>query len=497
MFRSTRKHLEEWANPRTVILLTAALIGALWIVVIASAIGSRQQHIELAGDALRRMTHAVEIQTRQQMQLVETLLSACAHWLEENPNRDPRHDPGFRRLLDGFRARTGGLIHLRLLTDDGMLIDSLEETNSTVDEAGRRLLQETGLLNGLTIVAPLSFANSDLPGLSLAIPVKSGAHRLHALLAVLDLPALNSTYERQRSQPQGQIMVLKRDGTLLIHAPEEIGLYGKRLSLAPLLTDPAGQAGNGVVVLERALIDTDDEGGGELATYSLLADYPLVIVVSQASKEALGPWLRQTFWIVLLALGMTIPMAIVAYRSLRLIYTLAAQNEHLAHLKTSDRLTGISTRQHFVKRLAEQLEDLRPDEPPATLLLFDIDFFKRLNDGYGHAIGDQVLISFARAAKSCLRDHDLFGRVGAGEFAIFLPQTPVAKALLAAERIRTKISEIAIESVDGTVRFTTSVGIVETTTEEASTDELLKRAGRTLQQAIAKGHDRVEVSNRI
>lgn len=496
MLRTARKHLEEWSNPRTVIALTAFLIGALWIVVIASASSARQEQIELTGEALRRMTHAVESQTRQQLQLVETLFAACAHWLDENPNRDPRRDPGFRRLLDSLRVKTGGSVQIRLMSIDGTLVDSLEQTTSTASAAERRLFEEIRQANGLTIATPLSFANSGLPGLPFAIPLKNDTHRLLGLLAVFDLPALNSTYERQRNGLLGQIMLLKRDGTLLIHAPQQDSLHGKRLALDPLLENPEGKAG-GVVMIEKALVDTDNERGSELATYALLADYPLVIVVSQASNEALAPWFRQTLWIMLLALGMTVPMTVVAYRSLRLIHTLAAQHAHLTLLTTNDRLTGVNSRQHFVEQLAEQLEGARPDAPPLSLLLFDIDFFKRLNDGYGHAIGDQVLISFAKAAKSCLRDHDLLGRIGAGEFAILLPQTPVAKALLTAERIRRTVSEIAIESADGTVRFTSSVGIVEVTTEDVSTDDLLIRAGRALQQAKAKGHDRAEVFNPV
>ncbi|HPP46110.1 MAG TPA: diguanylate cyclase [Accumulibacter sp.] len=495
MLKATRRHLEDWANPRTVVVLTVLLITALWIIVFVSASTSRQQHLDLAGDALQRSIHAVETQTRQQLQLVETLLGACEHWLSENPDRDPGHDPGFKRLVDSLRAKTGGSVHLRLLGVDGTLIDSLEQKTTLASATERQLLQKISQTSGLTIATPFSFAHSGLPGLPVAIRLTNDTHRLIGLLAVLDLPSLSSTYERQRSKPLGQIMLLKRDGTVLMHAPEQASLYGKRLELDHLLENPAGKAGHGVIVLEQALIDTGDERGSELAAYALLAKYPLLIVVSQASDEALAPWLRQTLWIMLLALVMTVPMTVVAYRSLRLIHTLAAQHAHLTHLTTSDRLTGVSSRQHFVEQLAERLEDLRPDEPVLTLLLFDIDFFKRLNDGYGHTVGDQVLISFAKAAKSCLRDHDLLGRVGAGEFAILLPQTPVAKALLAAERIRRNVAEIAIESADGMVRFTSSVGIAEATTDDVSTEDLLKRAGRALQQAKAKGHDRVEVFN--
>ncbi|MBL8398267.1 MAG: GGDEF domain-containing protein [Candidatus Accumulibacter sp.] len=496
MLKATSKHLEEWANPRTVILLTTVLVGVLWIVVIASAISARRQSIETTGDALRRMTHAVEIQTRQQLQLVETLLASCSHWLMENPTRDPRHDPGFRRLLDSFSVTTRGTIQFRLLTDDGAVFDVFEQRSSLArSEAERQFLVEVGQADGLTIGTPHSFQDAGLPGWPLALPVKPGPPHLLGVLAVVDLSALNTGYERQRIQSQGRIMLLKREGTLLLHAPQENNLSGKRLGIEALLADPAGKTVSSVVLMDQPLIDNGAENmAGELATYALLADYPLMIVVSQDTNEALAPWLRQTLWIVLLAIGVTVPMAVVAYRSLRLIHALATQRAHLQQLANRDPLTGASSRPYFVERLAEKIDEVGGGLS-LSVLLFDIDFFKRLNDGYGHAVGDQVLIEFAKAAESCLRDQDLLGRLGAGEFAILLPHTPIAKAVIAAERIRKKTSEIAIESAEGIVSFTTSVGVVQANADDTTTDGLLKRAGYALQQAKSKGYDRVEVAS--
>jgi diguanylate cyclase (GGDEF)-like protein len=196
-------------------------------------------------------------------------------------------------------------------------------------------------------------------------------------------------------------------------------------------------------------------------------------------------------WTILLALGMTIPLAVVAWRSLRLLRTLAEHSVQLQELAISDQLTGVSSRQHFVATLADELVLRQRRHLPLAVMLIDIDFFRRINDGYGHAVGDQVLLAVAQAAKRALRQRDLLARFGGGQFAVLLPDTEIAEALLVAERIRAQIGEIAIATENGTVRFSISAGASEVMASDRSTDDLLKRAAQALQSAAAAGHDRV------
>lgn len=95
MVKETIKHLEEWANPRTVVVLTLLLLGALWSVLIAAVVSARHASIDNTGELLQRLTHAVEEETRQQFRVADTFLASCAHWLKANPDRDPRSDPAF------------------------------------------------------------------------------------------------------------------------------------------------------------------------------------------------------------------------------------------------------------------------------------------------------------------------------------------------------------------------------------------------------------------
>ncbi|HPT50225.1 MAG TPA: diguanylate cyclase [Accumulibacter sp.] len=491
MPKATSKHLEEWANPRTVILTTTLLLAALWVVVAVSATTARQYSIATASDLLQRMTLAVDVQTRQHMRLFDALFIACEHWLTENPGRDPRHDPGFHKLVADLGVGARDRLAIRLLDEQGRTVDVLN--SAAASPAGDADAGEAAHLagEGIHIGNPIAHqAPGGRPGLPIMRAFKRPSHGIRGLVVVVDLATLTGIYDQQRPPTGGAIALVRHDGTVLARAPEEGAPPGRTLATAPYWRQLASP-GRGVLVLDAPM---DTAGTGEIVAYSSMAEYSLTVLVSEDYDQVLAPWRRQTLWVLLLACGITAPMLVVAYRSLRLLKALALQDAQLHRLATSDPLTGTGSRQHFVETLDADLARVRSGDASLTVLLFDIDFFKRLNDGYGHAVGDQVLISFVGAAKSCLRDEDLIGRLGAGEFAILLPNTGVDRALRVAARIREQTARIAIATDDGTVRFTSSTGVTAALATDASTDVLLKRAGVALHQAKAKGYDRIEVA---
>ncbi len=130
---------------------------------------------------------------------------------------------------------------------------------------------------------------------------------------------------------------------------------------------------------------------------------------------------------------------------------------------------------------------------PLVLVMFDLDQFKRINDQFGHAIGDKVLVAFCRLASAQLRPHDLFARIGGEEFVTLLPHS-ASEAICLAERVRNafEIASYAIE--EQTIRLTVSVGIASLSPDTTDLDELLKAADVALYRAKAAGRNRVEVS---
>jgi diguanylate cyclase (GGDEF)-like protein len=155
----------------------------------------------------------------------------------------------------------------------------------------------------------------------------------------------------------------------------------------------------------------------------------------------------------------------------------------------TDELTGLANRRHFMVRLETELSRAERFGGPVSVLLSDLDDFKRVNDRFGHGMGDEVLKAFARAIRRCVRETDLPARLGGEEFAVLLPETNGGGALRFAERLR---SEFRSEK-DLPDRVTASFGI-SSYPASGSAEELLVDADVCLYQAKARGKDRVVVS---
>jgi diguanylate cyclase (GGDEF)-like protein/PAS domain S-box-containing protein len=162
--------------------------------------------------------------------------------------------------------------------------------------------------------------------------------------------------------------------------------------------------------------------------------------------------------------------------------------EQLRALATTDALTGALTRRHFFD-LAE-LEWARAARRPQPLCvaLIDVDHFKRVNDTYGHGIGDEGLRLVAEAARGELRRHDLLGRYGGDELALLFPETALEGARQVTDRIRKAVARLQLTHEGACVRMTISAGLVERRTDETLT-VACQRADKALYEAKNAGRD--------
>ncbi len=161
-------------------------------------------------------------------------------------------------------------------------------------------------------------------------------------------------------------------------------------------------------------------------------------------------------------------------------------------LATTDDLTGISNRRHFLQLGERLFETARRYGQPLSVLMLDVDHFKRVNDRHGHAVGDQVLRAIALRCKDTLRSADLLGRYGGEEFAMLLPMTQAESAQsLLAERIRRAIAHEPFPTRTGPVSVTASIGMATLSPVIESLEALLIRADASLYEAKAAGRDRV------
>jgi diguanylate cyclase (GGDEF)-like protein len=169
---------------------------------------------------------------------------------------------------------------------------------------------------------------------------------------------------------------------------------------------------------------------------------------------------------------------------------LAAALQEVEVLMQHDPLTSLYNRQHMQGRLEAERERARTGGHRFCVALIDLDHFKHINDRHGHAMGDHVLITFARQAQAVLRETDTIGRWGGEEFLIMLPDTePVDKAGIALRRLREGLRRTPVSDEAPQMRVTFSAGVAEWAQGE-SIDQLLDRADKALYEAKRQGRDR-------
>ena len=172
--------------------------------------------------------------------------------------------------------------------------------------------------------------------------------------------------------------------------------------------------------------------------------------------------------------------------------------EHrLRRLATVDDLTGALNRRAFFAAATGELDRAGRYGGPLSVLMVDLDHFKRVNDRFGHAVGDRALRLVGQALRDALRDLDLLGRLGGEEFGVLLPETPLAGAIEAAERLRQAVAAVPVPLDDpdaAPLTLTISLGVASRRVGERGLDPMLSRADAALYRAKAEGRDRVALA---
>lgn len=226
--------------------------------------------------------------------------------------------------------------------------------------------------------------------------------------------------------------------------------------------------------------------------FTQVGDLPLVLNVAVATAEIEAAWRAKALVIavVVLALcGLTIALSLLFGRELR---RRAEMHAEMARLSRTDALTGLANRRRFDEVFATALASAGRTGKPLSLLVVDADHFKRYNDRYGHAVGDEVLKGLAHClAASVHRPDDLVARVGGEEFVVFLPGTDAAGALRVADAVHERVATLSVPSAGiGAGAVTVSIGLATGPGLDAEGSESLYRAAdAALYEAKAGGRN--------
>ena len=166
-------------------------------------------------------------------------------------------------------------------------------------------------------------------------------------------------------------------------------------------------------------------------------------------------------------------------------------NDQLYELATTDSMTQLFNRRHFIESAQRQINQMQRTGVEGAMLMIDIDDFKKVNDTFGHAMGDEVIAKVAAILKVNSREYDLVGRVGGEEYAMLLSPCEFDKANQIAERLRIKTEELSISHQNNTIKITISIGLTMIKKADKDIDRAIHRADMSLYKAKKSGKNRI------
>lgn len=159
------------------------------------------------------------------------------------------------------------------------------------------------------------------------------------------------------------------------------------------------------------------------------------------------------------------------------------RQDELSIQANTDELTGILNRRSFTSFLNFEFQNAKRNLTPFSLIIIDIDYFKQVNDEYGHLVGDEILVNLASYMKESFRATDRVCRWGGEEFAVLLPHTSINNAMIVAENFRKKIESAEYNSGDQCINYTISAGVSESLAVDSTIDDIINRADEALYKA--------------
>lgn len=206
-------------------------------------------------------------------------------------------------------------------------------------------------------------------------------------------------------------------------------------------------------------------------------------------------WIQPLSYLVFIIFAIAWTFIYMILNNERLQQELKTTRTEFERLATTDFLTGINNNRRFFEIGEIEIQRARRFHHPLTLIMFDIDYFKKINDTYGHAAGDKVLITVVDFCKYNLRELDSLGRLGGEEFGILLPHTDIDVGKMVAGRLRRTFDETEIAFAAETIKVTASFGVTEFCESDKELKDLLNRADFALYEAKQNGRNQVKASS--
>lgn len=226
------------------------------------------------------------------------------------------------------------------------------------------------------------------------------------------------------------------------------------------------------------------------AFFLLLSWLPMMLLTAARVGELLGWWVGPAWLIHAFPLGFALAGLVLTVGLADRMQQLRRDRDHASRLAAQDALTGVLSRTAIIEQLQREVDLAHAQDTPLSVVFFDIDHFKRINDEHGHPVGDQSLRLVATRTRGKLRKRDFLGRYGGDEMLVLLPDTTFDNALVVAEHLRAAVNNRPL-TIDGRVIDTSlSLGVAQLAAGETF-ERLLERVDVALYSSKSAGRDRV------
>jgi diguanylate cyclase (GGDEF)-like protein len=487
---------------RVLVLFCVLLVGAqTW-----SVWSARETRLAENAAATSNMAGALAAQAESAVRIVDTVLAGVVERVE-NDGLAPAAADRLRLHLRHMAGEVKGLHGLFVYGPDGSwLVSSLDRPsvgNNSDREYFQYHLKHPG--RGLHVGKPIRSRSTGLWVLPISRRIDRPDGSFGGVaLGTVRVDYFADLYDSFDVGREGVIVLALDDGTLVYRRPFKETLIGSSVSGGVMFQMVRAKGPMGTAIL-RSKVD----GVVRLYSYRHLENLPLIVATARSRHEILEEWQQSTLLLAGGTLLIVLLLAGVGSRLVRQIMIrdqleaelriakkhLQERNQELTLLATRDGLTGIANRRHFDDSLARELNRATRTGLPLSLVLIDVDFFKKYNDRHGHPAGDECLRQVAATLRRGLaRPSDLVARYGGEEFAVLLPDTGQVGARYVAERLRQAVLELALPHADnpgGVVTISAGVHTHQAQGEAELPSAFVAQADALLYRAKAGGRNRV------
>jgi diguanylate cyclase (GGDEF)-like protein len=462
---------------------------------------SRRQDLAVAKVASSNLTRAMAQQAEDTFHSADLVMTSLVDWIEDDgygATQKPRLQKTFARRVQQMEQLHG----IFFFDKQGQWIITsfadLPRGNGVADRDYFKFHQQNE--STLAHIGPAIRSRENGEWI---IPISKRVND-HAgnfqgvLMAGIKMAYFDQFFKSFSLDDNGIMFLGLTDGTLLARRPFEENLIGTSLAQGRIYQKLLPEAQSGTAMIRSVVDDVV-----RLYGYRQLGSYPLVVAAASSRDTILKGWYERAFQssviiaLVILGVGLFGWVFIHQVRNgERIEKNLRRAQLALEQIATHDSLTGLANRRLFERSLEIEFARGARQVSPVSLIMLDIDFFKRYNDAYGHVAGDHCLMQVAQVVKTCCqRKADLAVRYGGEEFAVLLPDTDINGALAIAGQIRRSvIDKHIIHSGSPTGYLTVSLGCYAfVPSGNDSLETFIHRADAALYQAKNAGRNRAAV----